>query len=230
MVHGHAVVAGRRAGARRARGDADVAASRRRPRPRRCRTRSGSRCRCRGWRRAGSSRRGLARRHDRIPGADSRAGAGRDRARRRRTSVPGSRPRVGQAPGMPGGIAVSQVSPWSTTPLPHVGEQSLSGSGRRGWRRPGSSRRPASTSSISLVAAASRCSRCRRGCRACRRCGRRTTSGQAPGSPGAIAVSQVSPGSTRPLPQRGLVVGMPPSSFPVPPSTMQASPPQSRRT
>ena len=50
--------------------------------------------------------------------------------------------------------------------------------------------------------------------------------GQAPSSPARIAMSQVSPGSTRPLPQRGLVLGPASEVGPVPPSEVQVGVPQ----
>src|SRR6185437_332697 len=135
-------------------------------------------------------------------------------------------PGVGQAPGWPAGIPVSQVSPDWITPSPQVGEQSGSvakvapGGQQPSLGVPGVTRVMATCLQTSVqplpwatsVVQATPSSQ--------------LAGGQAPGLPGATAVSQLSPGSMRPLPQRGLDIGPPPSGTPVPPSTRQSALPQ----
>ena len=104
----------------------------------------------------------------------------------------------GQAPGAPAAIAVSQVSPTSTAPLPHVAGQSASSAlvaplgqhlspatraviswyTQRSWQP-----WPTGVSVVHAMPSS------------------QVGLGQAPGAPAAIAVSQVSPTSMRPLPQ-----------------------------
>ena len=99
-------------------------------------------------------------------------------------------------------MPVSQVSPGSTTPLPQVAEQS----GSVAFVAPdGQQPSPGPIFGDRLVRAGGGAGAARRGVRragdavvAARRAGRR------PDRRRAMAVSQVSPGSTRPLPQRGL--------------------------
>src|SRR5579871_2636827 len=136
-------------------------------------------------------------------------------------------PGVGQAPGSPGAILVSQVSPASTEPLLQVGEQS----GSLSWVAP-AGQQP----SFAIGVVTGVCVQTRpqplvplllsivQGMPSLQSGG-----GQAPGAPGRMAVSQVSPGSIRPLPQPP--GAEPPSvALPAPPSTLQAVPPQLRFT
>ena len=134
---------------------------------------------------------------------------------------------VGQAPGEPAAISVSQVSPGSTIPLPQRAEQSGS------WALVvflGQQPSPAVVSTISSCAHVAVQSLPLGTSRVQATPSEQSEGGQAPGSPRGMAVSQVSSGSTRPLPQRGPPVKPPSPAPPVPPSTMQGLPPQSSET
>ena len=116
--------------------------------------------------------------------------------------------REGQAPAVPGGSPRSQVSPGSTTPFPQVGEQSGSVVAVAPVGQQPSETLAAIVISVCEQAAVQplplRVSLVQA------RPSSQLAGGQAPGRPGAIAMSQVSLGSTAPLPQFGCM--------PVPPS------------
>src|SRR6185312_15127996 len=139
-------------------------------------------------------------------------------------------PGGGQAPGWPAGIAVSQVSPAWTTPSPQVAEQS----GSVAKVAPGGQHPSLGVPGVTEVMAT--CLQTSVQPLPCAMSVVQATpssqlaGGQAPGAPGAMARSQLSPGSMRPLPQRGLDAGGPPSGAPVPPSTPQSPPPQESDT
>src|SRR5450432_2152838 len=132
----------------------------------------------------------------------------------------------GQAPGAPGAMPRSQSSPGSTVPSPQVGEQSRSvervapagqhpsyafafgvGTVISSWAQTRVQSDPFDVSCVHATPSS------------------QSAGGQAPGSARAMAVSQVSPGSTTPLPQRGLEAP-PASASAVPASTTQGPPVQ----
>jgi hypothetical protein len=135
---------------------------------------------------------------------------------------------VGQAPGWPAAMAVSHVSPAWMTPSPQLAEQSgsvdlVAPDGQQPSARPisvigGCAQEAVQALPLGLsLVQATRSSQ--------------LGGGQAPWSPARMATSQVSPGSTRPLPQRGLVVVPASGVEPVPASAMQVGlPPQLRGT
>lgn len=106
---------------------------------------------------------------------------------------------VGQAPGVPAGIAVSQASPGWTAPSPQVGEQSGSSSAVHPAGQQPSLTGPQLVMGVSVQAA----EQARPVNTSCRQTegdgGQPLGLGQAPGP--AACVSQVSPGSTMPSPQ-----------------------------
>jgi hypothetical protein len=117
---------------------------------------------------------------------------------------------VGQAPGCPAGIPLSQDSPFSTRPLPQLAGQSLS---LTAVQPPGQQPSPAAQVvmrtwlqvAVQSAALPVTLSVVHGSVSA-------QSVGQAPSSPAAMAGSQLSPGSSRPLPQPGSASD-PPSRF-----------------
>src|ERR1700690_1497114 len=110
----------------------------------------------------------------------------------------------GQAPAAPAAMPVSQVSPGSTFPSPQVGEQSESVA----WVAP-AGQQPSFglTTVISSCAQTAVQSAPLRVSRVQATPSSQLAGGQEPGSAGGVAGRQVSPGSTRPLPERGMLGG-----------------------
>src|SRR5262245_43491434 len=110
----------------------------------------------------------------------------------------------GQAPADPGGIVRSQVSPGSTTPFRQLCEQSGSVSCAPAGQQvsPGMAFWISTCVHVTVQPLPMRVS-------VVQGTWSSHDGGQAPGSPAGIRVSQVSPGSMRPLPQLGLSGGLP---------------------
>src|SRR5262252_527626 len=135
---------------------------------------------------------------------------------------------VGQAPGFPAGMAVSQVSKGSTVPFPHVDGQSSSCMAEFGSEVAPFGQHPSRGPPIVRISLCPHAAL--QPLPVSESVVQATWSshdwGQAPGLPGAIAVSHDSPMSMTPLPQKGTFVGGPLSLLPTPPSTTHGSPAQ----
>src|ERR1022692_2883721 len=130
---------------------------------------------------------------------------------------------TGQAPGAPAAMPRSQTSPGSTVPLPQVGEQS----GSMELLAPAGQQPSLGTGALISTGRAQAAVQSAPFGRSWVQAtpSLQSAGGQAPGSPAAMAVSHSSPGSTTPLPQRGVEL-IPASGEPTPASTVQGPPAQ----